>query len=209
MISEYDVNEEPSKNYYIERDAIVAALSDVVIVVECGVKSGTMYTIDVADYHKGPLAIDIVQFKNKEAPAYSRFVHEFIDELRNLPVIRNSCIVTVPSHESNKWSDSLLDLARIVSEKFNIINYSYLLSRHRYHEKLSCGGDRSIQSHLDSICINGDVEVDDKNSNVILVDDVTTSGNTLIACEKILKDFGFSSIYKFAIAKTTPGSEYI
>lgn len=48
LISEYDVNEEPSKNYYIERDAIVAALSDVVIVVECGVKSGTMHTVDAA-----------------------------------------------------------------------------------------------------------------------------------------------------------------
>ena len=45
-----------NRSYFVERDAIVAALSDVTFVVECDVKSGTMHTVDAASEYKRRLS---------------------------------------------------------------------------------------------------------------------------------------------------------
>lgn len=48
LVSEYEPNAKAFKRTYVERDQIVAAFSDATLVVECGVKSGTMHTVDAA-----------------------------------------------------------------------------------------------------------------------------------------------------------------
>lgn len=53
LVSEYEPNADAFKSNYVQRDQIVAAFSDVTFVVECGIKSGTMHTVDFAsDYNK-------------------------------------------------------------------------------------------------------------------------------------------------------------
>ena len=52
LISEYEPDKIPYKKEYVERDAIVAALSDATFVVQCGVESGTMHTVDAANDYK-------------------------------------------------------------------------------------------------------------------------------------------------------------
>ncbi len=165
------------------------------------------YSIDYR-YNRG-IAIEIIDFKNNVEPAVDKIVNEFIIELKNLSFVNNSCIITVPSHDVNGWSESLINLAKIASSELGIVDYSCLLKRYKFHEKLSCGGDRSIKSHLDSICINPNVMGYNRGLEVILIDDVTTTGNSLFACEEILKKLGFQNIHKFAIAKTTEGSEFV
>lgn len=48
LVSEYEPNAKAFKRTYVERDQIVAAFSDATFVVECGVKSGTMHTVNAA-----------------------------------------------------------------------------------------------------------------------------------------------------------------
>ena len=48
IISEYFPFEKPYKNHFIERDRLQSALALGIIVVECGIKSGTMYTVNFA-----------------------------------------------------------------------------------------------------------------------------------------------------------------
>lgn len=56
LISEYDPYE-PAANYtYLRRDSIIAAISDGVLVIECGEKSGTMHTVDAAIKMNKPIA---------------------------------------------------------------------------------------------------------------------------------------------------------
>lgn len=53
LVSEYLPDAKAFKRTYVERDKIVAAFSDATFVVECGVKSGTMHTVDAAfEYNK-------------------------------------------------------------------------------------------------------------------------------------------------------------
>ncbi len=49
LVSEYDPNATVYKSTYVERDKIVAAFSDALFVVECGIKSGTMHTVNFAN----------------------------------------------------------------------------------------------------------------------------------------------------------------
>lgn len=37
-----------TRGTFVERDSLIAALSEVTVVAECGVKSGTMHTVDAA-----------------------------------------------------------------------------------------------------------------------------------------------------------------
>ena len=53
LVSEYEPNAKVFRGNYVERDAIVAAYCDGIFVVECGVKSGTMHTVNAAiDYKR-------------------------------------------------------------------------------------------------------------------------------------------------------------
>ena len=52
LISEYEPGVKVQKGNYIDRDMIVAALSDAIFIVECGVESGTMHTVKNAEKYK-------------------------------------------------------------------------------------------------------------------------------------------------------------
>lgn len=56
LISEYDPEEAPQKYTFVRRDSLVAAISDGITVIECGVSSGTMHTVTAAMKMKKPLA---------------------------------------------------------------------------------------------------------------------------------------------------------
>ena len=48
LISEYEPYDLATKYTFVERDAIIAAQSDAVIAIECGLRSGTMHTMEAA-----------------------------------------------------------------------------------------------------------------------------------------------------------------
>ena len=49
LISEYEPDSKVYKSNYVNRDKVVAAFCDATFVVECGVKSGTMHTVEAAN----------------------------------------------------------------------------------------------------------------------------------------------------------------
>lgn len=55
LISEYEPGVKVQKGNYIDRDKVVAALSDALFVVECGINSGTMHTVDFAKEYERPI----------------------------------------------------------------------------------------------------------------------------------------------------------
>ncbi len=48
LVSEYLPDANVTRGSYVERDKIVAAFSDATFVIECGIKSGTMHTVNAA-----------------------------------------------------------------------------------------------------------------------------------------------------------------
>jgi DNA processing protein len=48
IVSEYQPNMQASQGSFVERDRLIAGLSDVLVVVECGIPSGTLHTVSSA-----------------------------------------------------------------------------------------------------------------------------------------------------------------
>ena len=48
LVSEYKLHAPATRGTFVERDSLIAALSEVTVVAECNVKSGTMHTVDAA-----------------------------------------------------------------------------------------------------------------------------------------------------------------
>ena len=57
ILTEYDPQIEVNRFTPVQRDALVAALSDKVFVLECGIKSGTMHTVKHALKMRKPIAV--------------------------------------------------------------------------------------------------------------------------------------------------------
>lgn len=48
LVSEYKLHAPATRGTFVERDSLIAALSETTVVAECGIKSGTMHTVDAA-----------------------------------------------------------------------------------------------------------------------------------------------------------------
>ena len=106
----------------------------------------------------------------------------------------------VPSHEAGGLSTGLALVLRQVKARYNIRNGKNLLVRTRTINKLARGGDRSVAVHLDSIdVVDGGFPTDAK---ILLLDDVMTTGNSLMACEQLLYKAGAGLVIIIALAQT-------
>ena len=79
LVSEYEPGVNVRKGNYVERDRIVAAFCDATFVVECGVKSGTMHTVNFASEYGRP----IYAYLPEERSEGSYDGNEFILENKN------------------------------------------------------------------------------------------------------------------------------
>ena len=78
-------------------------------------------------------------------------------------------------------------------------NKVYFLKRNKSIDKLATGGNRSMETHMKSISTVLDMDID--NDIVLLMDDVTTTGNSLYACKEILLQNGAREVEMFALGK--------
>jgi len=108
-------------------------------------------------------------------------------------------IAIVPSSDPEKIDSGIRQIAIKLAANSRIDATSCLV-RHMKINKLSHGGDRSIEVHLNSIkVINTDII---RARKVLLLDDVMTSGNSLIACQKLLQKAGAFKVLRLALAQT-------
>jgi hypoxanthine-guanine phosphoribosyltransferase len=111
------------------------------------------------------------------------------------------CIVVVPPHHNEKDNSGIRILAQKVVEKKKLIDATSCLIRHKTIDKLSKGGDRRLETHLQSIKVVKQEVI--KGKKMLIIDDVSTTGNSLNACQKLLKDSGAKSVKCFVLGKTT------
>ena len=99
LISEYEPDKGVYKSSYIERDHIVAALSDATLIVECGVKSGTMHTVNAANDYQRQIYAYLPDERSEDSYDGNEFIlnenfgavkvediEEFIENLKTLTV---------------------------------------------------------------------------------------------------------------------------
>ena len=139
----------------------------------------------------------ILDLKDDKAGA----VHYFAD-LIEPELSAGIVIVTVPSHDPESQSGGLKKLAARLAENGNRVDGSSCLVRTQKIGKLALGGDRSKEVHLKSLTVKDTALISGKD--VLLLDDVATSGNSLEAGKELLLKAGARSVRRAAIGKTTP-----
>jgi hypothetical protein len=137
----------------------------------------------------------ILDLKEAKPAAVAYFLERIGPELA-----AKIAIAVVPSHDPAKLAGGLGMLAAELARAGNRTDASPCLVRTTKIDKLAHGGDRSVDVHLRSIVVMHPELV--KGRDVLLLDDVMRTGNSLIACRKLLLDSGARFVECAAIGKT-------
>lgn len=108
-------------------------------------------------------------------------------------------ICVIPSHEVGIKLTGIKTIAKILCVP-PIIDGTNLIIRTKEMPKKATGGIRDLQSEIDSLTINNKKII--KNKQVLLLDDITTTGTSLNAGKQILEDAGAEIVATLALGKT-------
>lgn len=137
----------------------------------------------------------ILDLKEKKESALQFFFSVLRDEF-----CHGISVCVVPSHVASATNSSgIAELARRLAADDRRDCVDFLL-RARSVDKLATGGERRLDVQFHSIIVNSHYNL--SNDIVLLVDDVTTSGNSLYACRDILLSNGAKRVAMFALGRS-------
>lgn len=135
----------------------------------------------------------ILDLKEKKPEAVQYFYRILNEEIN-----KDVTICVVPSSDSEKKVTGIGLLGERLAQDGRRDKVYYLV-RSQKIDKLATGGARNKEVHMQSISTVTDMDV--KNDIILLMDDVTTTGNSLYACREILLQHGADVVEMFALGK--------
>ena len=171
------------------------------------IEDGDDHIVYLGTYHtkrgsqpQGDFEKLIWKLKDRNVAAVKYFV-DILDQV----IERDVIICVVPPHKAGIHNGSgIAIVCHRLAERGRVDAVDALI-RLKTVEKLSSGGQREQSVHYDSISYDPTYNMDGKT--VVLIDDVTTSGNSLIACRNILmKKTGASRYIMVALGQTDRSS---
>lgn len=150
---------------------------------------------------KNPMVGDferrVLDLKEMRAKAI-RYFFEEID-----PWVRQGVsICVVPSSDPAVKCSVIGTVGKMLARNGRVDRVGFLI-RYIKIKKLSSGGNRRREVHYDSIRSSDEYSV--LGEDVLLLDDITTSGNSLFACRDILLSNGARAVGMLALGRTGEG----
>lgn len=137
----------------------------------------------------------------------SSTINEFADCIARNLGNDFDCIVVVPPHDSGSNNSGIKRLAQEIANKNKLVDGTSCLSRHKSINKIATGGSRNQETHLKSIKVVSEEII--KGKKILLFDDISTTGNSLKACQDLLKSAGAETVKCFVLGKTIRSEEDI
>ena len=134
-----------------------------------------------------------MDLKDKKPSAIKYFYN-----LLDCEICPDVTICVVPSSNADKKELGIGKLGEMLAANGRN-NKVYFLRRDYSIDKLATGGDRKKEVHMKSISAVEDLDI--TGDIVLLMDDVTTTGNSLYACKEILMQCGALNVEMFALGK--------
>lgn len=137
----------------------------------------------------------ILNLKKKENSA----INYFFTRVNAILLDKQMVICYIPSTTKENVDTGI----RILAQKLVSVSRAdgtSCICRHTSIPKSATGGDRSIEKHLASLHIVKPELVQDKI--VLLMDDVTTTNNSMNACKKLLLEAGAKAVFCLALGQT-------
>ncbi|MCD8323517.1 MAG: phosphoribosyltransferase [Clostridiales bacterium] len=155
------------------------------------------YWLDRERHIKNPL-FDVYSGKildlKEGKPAAIKYFYSLLD----VEICPDVTICVVPSSNAENVVTGMTRLGEMLAKNHRV-NRVYYLKREKSIDKLARGGRRDPSVHMQSI---GTVEeMDISGEIVLLMDDVTTTGNSLYVCKEILMNHGAKTVEMFALGK--------
>jgi predicted amidophosphoribosyltransferase len=137
----------------------------------------------------------ILDIKYNRDPGYEFFYPILLDSINEIRTKHDiDSIALVPSHEKETFSPMMHKLVNTVADVLPIDNFVGVLKRHTTNPK----NVRSFKNHVSTIEVNKEAV---KNRKILLIDDVVTTGASMLACKYLLKTSEASSIICLALAR--------
>lgn len=155
------------------------------------------YWLDRERKIKNPL-FDVFSGKILDLKEGKMSAVKYFYNLLDIEICEGVTICAVPSSDSSKFITGIGMLAEMLAENRRV-NKAYFLRRDRNIDKLALGGRRDQQVHMQSISTVQEMDI--TNDIVLLMDDVTTTGNSLYVCKEILIQAGAEHVEMFALGK--------
>ncbi len=134
----------------------------------------------------------------KSREAGLRYFEKIFAEIIKKPYF---AIAVVPSHDPASVRSGLHILVSRINKNIGAVDGGDYLIRTKKIEKLATGGNRALSIHLDSMAANNAARF--KNRRIMLLDDVLTSGNSMVAGRKVLLEAGAGDVTCIALSQTT------
>lgn len=141
----------------------------------------------------------LLDFKEGKLFAIERYFNLLKQELE-LISDEKFYVTCVPSSRTGEVGDGLSELINLLCKEYSWINICGCLHRDYNINKLATGGERSKDIHKKSISLLNPERV--KGRTILLIDDITTTGNSLITCRDILFENGVEGVLTIALGKT-------
>lgn len=155
------------------------------------------YWLDKERKIKNPL-FDVFSGKILDLKEGKAAAIQYFYNLINMEICQGVTICVVPSSNSEKVITGISRLGEMLANNGRI-NKVYFLRRNRSIKKLATGGIRDREVHMRSITTVEDMEIE--GDIVLLMDDVTTTGNSLYVCKELLTRRGAGEVEMFALGK--------
>ncbi len=123
---------------------------------------------------------------------------KYFYNLLNEEICDGVTICVVPSSDSTKTESGIGMLGEMLAVNGRV-DKVYYLKRTKSIDKLALGGNRDKDVHMKTISAVQDIDI--SGDIVLLMDDVTTTGNSLYACKEILLEQGAKTVKMFALGK--------
>jgi predicted amidophosphoribosyltransferase len=136
----------------------------------------------------------ILDLKNMKMSAIEYF-HKILDPRLDAEF----SIAIVPSSNSETLDSGIRKLAVKLAANSRTDATSCLV-RYKSIDKLATGGNRNREVHLTSIRVQQNYLI--QGQEVLLLDDVSTSGNSLLACKALLTNAGAKRVQCLALGGT-------
>lgn len=123
LISEYPIGTEVRGNYLVERDRLQAGMSDATIVIQTGIKGGTMHAVNTTIENKKPLYV--INFKDVNLLKHEKIQGNLmlLEEGKALPItsLNLNSIIDIIKTSDNSLKQKDLNLFNSLQEEKNEI----------------------------------------------------------------------------------------
>ena len=156
----------------------------------------------VACKYRGPIKSAIVKVKYKWVFDIEEvFVDLILAELGKFSLPKNYILVPVPLHVSRKrwrgFNQSEI-LAKSLAKKLEVPFEDILVRNKETKSQVGLGNQLRRENVSGAFSLEGNINC--RGKNVVLVDDVFTSGATMGECCRVLKGAGAGSVWALAVA---------